>query len=266
MQPGLSPRAHVVRDALIRAGDAAWAAWSATMPVITKPDGTPVTSADLEAEAILLAALRESFPLDAIVTEESGGQRGEGAWWVVDPIDGTSTFLEGLGHWGPTVARVEVGPQGPRVDCGALYLPRLREHYHVDTSGPHAGGYFNGAPMLRFSERTAQATVLLPSRFHTYYRLRYRRKGRCVGGTAAHLALVARGAAEAAIVGPGWASWDTAAGLALIEALGGRAALLPSGAPFSPFSDEGKAFVAGHPDDVERLLTPGTLTPIAEDP
>ena len=236
------------------------------MGVSTKSDGTPVTASDLSAEAVIVAALHLAFPEDAVITEESGGRAGSAAWWVVDPIDGTSSFIEGLGHWGPTVARITPGPDGPKIDCGALYLPRLGEHYHVDTRGPARGGYFNGARMPRFAERPSQRTVYLPSRFHTHFRLRYRGKTRCIGGTAAHLALVARGAAEAVIVAEGWATWDTAAGLALIEVLEGRAALLRTGAPLNPFAHEGQAFVAGNPEIVEEFLRAGAITPLPEEP
>ncbi len=266
MSSGLSPRARVVRDALVEAGGCALAAWSTAIGVSTKADGTPVTASDLAAEALLVRALRRAFPEDAIITEESGGEAGPGAWWVVDPIDGTSSFIEGLGHWGPTVARITPGADGPTIDCGALYLPRLGEHYHVDTRGSARGGYFNGTRMPTFGERRAQRTVYLPSRFHTHFRLRYAGKTRCIGGTAAHLALVARGAAEAVIVAQGWATWDTAAGLALIDLLGGRAALLRTGAPLNPFDHEGEAFVAGNPEIVEAFLRPGAITPLLEEP
>lgn len=266
MSSGLSLRALIVRDALIEAGEAAHAAWSVEMGVSTKADGTPVTASDLTAEAVIVAALQRAFPEDAVITEESGGEAGGAAWWVVDPIDGTSSFIEGLGHWGPTVARITPGRAGPEIDCGALYLPRLGEHYHVEARGPARGGFFNGAPMPQFTERPSQRTVYLPSRFHTYFRLRYRGKTRCIGGTAAHLALVARGAAEAVIVASGWATWDTAAGLALIDVLGGRAALLRTGAPLNPFDHEGQAFVAGNPEIVEEFLRAGAITPLPEEP
>jgi len=258
-------RAAILREALVQAGEVALAHWSAALAVQTKPDGTPVTEADLAAERVIVAALRAAFPDDAIVTEESGGRRGEGAWWAVDPIDGTSSYVEGLAHWGPTVARMV--PDGGRlgVDCGGLYLPRLGELYHLEARGPGAGAWFNGRPMLPFAERTACRTVYLPSKFHRHFRLRYSGKSRCIGGSAAHLALVARGAAEAAIIAPGWSLWDTAVGLGLITFLGGRVASLHTGAPLDPFANEGEAFVAGAPEAVAAMVRPGAISPLSED-
>lgn len=261
------PSRAVVLEALLReAGAVALSHWSAALKVTTKADGTPVTEADLASERVIVTALRAAFPGDAIVTEESGGARGSGAWWAVDPVDGTSSFVEGLAHWGPTVARmVQVGGR-LAVDCGGLYLPRLGELYHFEVADSGPRGWFNGQPMLRFSERTASRTIYLPSKFHRHFRLRYPGKSRCLGGSAAHLALVARGAAEAAIIAPGWSVWDTAVGLGLIAGLGGRVASLETGAPIDPFASEGEAFVAGNPEVVEALVRPGAITPLFEDP
>lgn len=258
-------RAERLRRVLEAAGSEAWSAWHLGIRPRTKPDGTPVTDADLAAEAVILQGLAREFPGDTFVTEEGGGEPGEGPWWVVDPIDGTSSFVEGLAHWGPTVARVVRRDGRPEVECGALLLPRLGEHYHVEAAGPDRGAWFNGRAMLPFSERPSARTAYLPSRFHTHFRLQYRGKTRCIGGTAAHLALVGRGAAELVVVAPGWSTWDTAAGLALIAVLGGRAARLDTGGPVDPFAHEGLAFVAGTPEAVDAVLRPGAIKPAVEE-
>ncbi len=259
-------RAERLHRVLRAAGEVAWAAWSPHLRPRIKADGTPVTDADLAAEGEILRGLGAAFPGDCFVTEESGGDPGLGAWWVVDPIDGTSSFVEGLAHWGPTVARVVRVEGRPVVDCGALWLPRLGEHYHVEAGGPAPGAWFNGRPMVPFAARRGAHTAYLPSRFHTHFRLRYPGKARCIGGTAAHLMLTARGAAELVIVAPGWSTWDTAAGLALIAVLGGRSALLGSGEPVDPFAHEGQAFVAGTPEVVDQVLRPGAIQPLVEEP
>lgn len=260
----LPPRARPILRAMKKAGRAAWATWSPDVASSVKHDGTLLTSADLAAEAILLEALRLHFPEDGAVTEESGGERGNKAFWVVDPIDGTSSFVEGLGHWGPTLARFEPRAGELEVDCGSLWLPRLAEHYHVETAAPARGAWFNGGPMPPFAALHPRHTALVPSRFHSYYRLRYPGKTRCLGGTAAHLALVARGAAEFAIVAQGWSAWDTATGLALIAVLGGTARTLSTGEAVHPFRHEGEAFVAGSPEWVAKILLPGALAPLPE--
>jgi myo-inositol-1(or 4)-monophosphatase len=229
------------------------------LQVRRKADATLVTDADLAAEAILVEGLRRLWPADAIVSEECGqvGQPGSGATWLVDPIDGTSAFTEDLAHWGPTIARVVQG----RVALGATWLPRLRELYLVESRAGVCRAWF-GAEPLPAPASDPPRVVYLPSRFHAHFGLRWRGKGRCLGGTAAHLALVARGAAAAAIVAPGWARWDTAVGLALIEAVGGAAALLEGGGPLDAVAHAGLAFVAGTPAAVAALQEPGALLPL----
>ena len=252
MAEPLTGRGERIAALLRAAGDAALAYVGTVFEVRRKADESPVTDADLAAEAILIEGLRATWPDDRIVSEERGEIPGGGATWVVDPIDGTSAFTEGLAHWGPTVARIVEGPDGPRVDAGALYLPRLDEHYHVEGGR----GWMNGVPMAPLASLSPNQVVYLPSGFHKGSTVTFAGKARCLGGTAAHLCLVARGAAVAVIVPPRWSIWDTAAGLSLIEALGGRAARLPDGAPLDPFRDTGLPFVTGFPDAVQALLQP----------
>lgn len=211
-----------------------------------KADNSIVTTSDLEAERIIIAGLNQHFPGEAIISEECGGKKGESLWWVVDPIDGTSAFSEGLAHWGPTVGRVLDG----RVYCGGLYLPRLGESYYAE----EGRAWLNGKLLPKISEERSAKVLYLPSRFHRYCSTSYRGKGRCLGGTAAHLAGVARGAAEGVIVAPGWALWDAAAGLALIEAVGGVAVRYPEGVPLDPVRDEGCTFLAGLPSLVDDFV------------
>lgn len=66
--------------------------------VSTKPDGSPVTSADLAADAAIRTTVREAFPGDAILTEEGvddGGRLSSRRCWIADPLDGTRHFIAG---------------------------------------------------------------------------------------------------------------------------------------------------------------------------
>ncbi|MFN7144162.1 MAG: inositol monophosphatase family protein, partial [Myxococcota bacterium] len=182
-----------------------------------------------------------------------------GARWVVDPLDGTSAFTEGLAHWGPTIARIVARPGGERVELGGLWLPRLGEHYHYE----EGRGWFNGAPLTPLRRDATPRVLYLPSGFHRHYRVDFVGKTRCLGGTAAHLALVARGSALAAIVAPGWSIWDTAVGISLIESVGGRALRIPDQSPLDTFRDTGVAFVAGEPGAVEELVSQGRVASLS---
>ena len=75
--------------------------------VSTKPDGTPVTSADLAADAAIRATVREAFPGDAILTEEGAddpARLSNRRCWIADPLDGTSYFVAGSDDFDTFVA------------------------------------------------------------------------------------------------------------------------------------------------------------------
>src|SRR2546423_14775465 len=62
-----------------------------------KHDATPVTVADREAEQLLRKRINEVFPNDGILGEEFGEQQGTSGYrWVLDPIDGTKSFIHGV--------------------------------------------------------------------------------------------------------------------------------------------------------------------------
>ena len=74
-----------------------------------KPDATPVTIADREAEDIIRAALLAAFPGHAILGEERG-RAGEGAYlWLVDPLDGTKSFVRGTPFFSTQIALMHAG-------------------------------------------------------------------------------------------------------------------------------------------------------------
>ncbi|HEX4113347.1 MAG TPA: histidinol-phosphatase [Stellaceae bacterium] len=91
-----------------------------------KPDQTPVTVADREAEAAMRALIEARFPADGIVGEEYGAARADAARvWVLDPIDGTKSFIAGIPLFGILVALVENGAPA----LGVIDQPILRERW-----------------------------------------------------------------------------------------------------------------------------------------
>src|SRR5919108_3662313 len=87
------------------AGDTALRYFRTDVAVESKRDGTPVTVADRTAEQVAREWLRVRFPKDGILGEELGEERrGARRRWVLDPIDGTKTFVRGVPLWGPLVA------------------------------------------------------------------------------------------------------------------------------------------------------------------
>jgi histidinol phosphatase-like enzyme (inositol monophosphatase family) len=91
-----------------------------------KADRSPVSEADFAADRAITSALREAFPDDAILTEESGATAGaSGRRWIVDPIDGTRPFLRGIPDWSNLIALEALG----EIVVGVLHLPAHGELY-----------------------------------------------------------------------------------------------------------------------------------------
>jgi histidinol-phosphatase len=215
-------------DAARRAVAAASAAglrhFRAGVVVEAKPDRTPVTAADREAEAAILAVLREAFPDHAVLAEESGahGAAGESRW-IVDPLDGTRGFSRGGSFWGPLVALEHRG----EIVVGAMALPALGE-----TCWAARGmGAFRNGERLRVSGvadwREATLSLgevgrLLDPPHGERVALLARTAASARGyGDLASAAMVLWGRAEAWLES-GVKAWDVAALKVLAEEAGGR--------------------------------------------
>jgi histidinol-phosphatase len=92
--------------------------------VKTKPDTTPVTVAEREAEAYIRRAIESRFPYDGIIGEKFGERRAQAKrQWIIDPIDGTLSFVHGVPLYGVPIA-VE---QESEPLVGVVCLPALDE-------------------------------------------------------------------------------------------------------------------------------------------
>lgn len=106
------------------AGNIANAYYGKNPQVTAKSDGTPVTAADINAERAAREWIERRFPDDGILGEELPTVRaGAPRRWILDPIDGTYTFLQGVPLWGTLVAVAE----GENVIAGAAFFPALEE-------------------------------------------------------------------------------------------------------------------------------------------
>jgi len=116
----------VARRAAEAAGRAALPYFRAGVAVERKPDRSPVTAADRDAEAAILAIVRAAFPAASILAEESGAHAGDPELrWIIDPLDGTRGFTRGGRFWGPLIALEHRG----QTVAGAAALPAAGELY-----------------------------------------------------------------------------------------------------------------------------------------
>ncbi len=220
-------------DVARRAADAGAAAalrhFRTGVRVEVKPDRTPVTQADRDSEAAILATVRAAFPEHGFLGEETGAHAGSGnTRWIVDPLDGTKGFTRGRGFWGPLVALEDEG----RVVAGAMALPALGEVYWAARGLGCWMATGGGAPARLSVSRVsawADATLSLGEPGVLFAPPMLERvsalattcsTARCYGDLAG-CALVLRGQAEAWIEA-GVKIWDLAPLQILVEEAGGR--------------------------------------------
>ncbi len=203
--------------------------WRNGVTAETKADASPVTQADREAEALILARLAERYPDVQAVAEEqvaAGEGPGElGEWyWLIDPLDGTRGFVEGRESYTVNIALI----RGDTPVAGVVTAPATQTTWR---SGQPTGGAFRrrfgeGWQAIKVRERPAAPMALLSHSMTDEEARRLASRHGCVEwqGTDSSLkfCLIAEGRFDAyPRTGP-TSEWDTAAGQAVLEAAGGR--------------------------------------------
>ena len=188
--------------------------------VDTKSDGTPVTAADVAAERMLRGLIADRYPDDAVLGEELEDASGRsGRTWVIDPIDGTKAFAQGVPLYATLLALVD--QHGPAV--GVIFLPALDE---CVWAGRGLGASWNGEPCQVSSRESLTGGFVCTSGLSYWPESslnRVRNTGARVRtwGDAYGYALVATGRAEA-MIDPECANWDVAPMSVIINEAGGR--------------------------------------------
>lgn len=186
-----------------------------------KANYDPVTIADLEVDRILKEKLLGRFPDSGWLSEETRDnmERLKKKWvWVVDPIDGTKEFVDGIPEF--TISVALVSREYPLL--AAIYNPTTKELF---TAIRGKGAWLNGN-RIRANHALKECPVILASRsevkrgefqpFEAYAIVKP------VGSIAYKLSLVAAGRADATFsLGPK-NEWDIAAGVLLVEEAGGK--------------------------------------------
>ena len=202
-----------------------------------KADHSPVTDADLAAEAFILEELGRRFPDHGILAEEQAAEGGVDEsspfCWVVDPLDGTRNFTRGFPCFCTSIALTEnglptvgvirehcTGRSYTAIKGGGAMLDGTRLKV-VDR--PLDRDFFVGVPSIKRDESPAVIRGILE-----------RINVRNIGSTAAHLALLSAGAIDAVYCRRCYA-WDIAAGCLLITEAGG-VCTGPDGRPCWPFA------------------------------
>lgn len=196
-----------------------------------------VTEADDASEKAILAVIKKQFPTHQILAEESGALTQNSEFkWVIDPIDGTVNFAQGIPL---NCVSIGVEHQGTIV-MAAVYNPHLNEFFFAEKG---KGATLNDKP-IRVSEKTKTLNACLVTGFpYTYINEpngplevfeRFVRKGvpvRRLGSAAIDLCWVACGRFDG-FFEQKLEPWDSAAGYLIVEEAGGRVTDF-KGDPFS---------------------------------
>ncbi len=181
-------RANVLADL---AGAAIRPFFRSLLDVENKADASPVTAADRAAEAAMRRLIEAEYPRDGIIGEEYGEKPGQtGRIWVLDPIDGTTSFIAGRPIFGTLIALVEEGwpvlgiidqPISGERWVGATGRPTmfggrpaktrrcpLLSEAVLGTTSPHAFDEGEGARFLKLAERVARRRIVYGGDCYTY--------------------------------------------------------------------------------------------------
>ncbi len=227
------PNASPTLDALLAfALDAAWQAGRVTLghyqtglAAERKADNSPVTLADRQAEQKLRDLITTAWPDHALIGEEYGHQPGRsdsGYTWIIDPIDGTKSFISGVPFYAVLLALVK--DEQPLL--GVMNFPALNEMVYARRGG---GCFWNGRPARVSAVSRLTDAVLLASDLDTFARFnRQDAFQRLIDATyfqrtwgdAYGYALVATGRAEI-MLDPVMAVWDCGPLQVILEEAGG---------------------------------------------
>ena len=192
------------------------------LEIIAKADESPVTQADRAAESAMRDILAAERPAEGIFGEEHGRERLDAeSIWVLDPIDGTRSFITGSPLWGTLIALL----RGGRVELGMVDMPVLGERW---VGQPGAGALRNGQPVrARDCRSIAEARIVTTSPdifnaadWQAFDRLSRRCAMRRFGGDCYGYAQLAGGTIDL-VVETGLQPYDYLGPTGLIEAAGG---------------------------------------------
>ena len=152
-----SPQTNIIYKACIKASKSLIRDFGEieNLQVSTKGPGDFVTSADKRTEKIIINELQKAHPNYSIMTEESGFINKENTKnrWIIDPIDGTMNFLNGISHFAISIAYEEEN----EIKCGVIFDPIKNEMFYAEKGN---GAFLNNS-RIRVSKKNKLKNSLL---------------------------------------------------------------------------------------------------------
>ncbi len=189
-----------------------------------KDDKSFVTKADKETEAAILEVLKAKFPDHSFLAEETGESGNHPEYmWVIDPIDGTANFVNGLPLWAISIGLMK----GNEAICGVIYNPLINLLVYGEKG---KGLWCNGVRAHVSAQEKDKAMITagvgrapgVKDKLIAFFKEspKHVKTYRYVGSAALELAILARGGTEG-FVAFGNSKWDYAAGALLVQEGGG---------------------------------------------
>ena len=144
----------VAVEAARAAGRIALGYYRGGFDVVLKPDATPVTQADREAESAVVEIISRAFPDHGFLGEEFGGRGSKDVRWIIDPIDGTKNFIRGIPVWATLIALEEHG----EITVGVVHNPAGGDLAVARRGG---GAFLNGRRIRVSDARDLKEATLL---------------------------------------------------------------------------------------------------------
>ncbi len=211
----------LIHQALFQASQRLKAFTPETLHIHIKKDGTPVTNADIEVDRMIKQTVREKFPGDGWLSEETPDRPDRlqsTRVWVLDPIDGTKPFLKALPQFTISLALVMDG----HPIIGTLFNPATQEYFCAVHPSQTT---LNGHPVhVRTTPQTSMTFLVNRWQFPKPLLENLKKQHRCpslLGSIAYSLGLVATGQVDGVINFSQQNEWDIAAAKLLVERAGG---------------------------------------------
>ena len=203
-----------------QAGTAIMAMFRGEYEVRQKSKNNPVTAADLEANRIIRERIQATFPQDGWLSEEDNDtahRLSVKRVWVVDPIDGTKEFIEGVPQFAISIGFVVDG----RPKVAVVFNPAKEQFYRAVVG---QGAFLNDQAIQVNPRSEINGAVLLVSRSEPQRKFQVfvdRCEIKPVGSIAYRLAKVAGGDGDGTLTFRSIHEWDICAGVLMVEAAGG---------------------------------------------
>lgn len=237
-----------IEDIMVRSGQLVMQYFRQDLEIYCKTGGSLATNVDIENEIFLEQELLRIMPDAGILAEESGPKNEDREYvWVIDPLDGTRNFMQGIPHFCICIALTFRGE--PIV--AAIYNPITKDLYYAEKG---LGTWLNGKSKIAIQDQNFENTgVLVVVNNQQLKQIKLQQKltkscqnlqisNRYFGSAGLDSVYVAAGYLNF-IVFENIAWWDVAAGMLLIEQAGG---MVDWKMKSSKKSIKGK-FIAGHP-------------------